>query len=211
LINQLPVGAYFTEMPRNTHRCEWSACIPSGCVSLYAPARACCGSSSQLDLSMMHRTAISAIVIGAACLHNAAAAAAGVMPVVQCDAATLEGCATGLACAREDEHWAQCVNCSAEQFALDCPYFWNANLTAAAEEICGQTCLGQRGSQCVSIGCDASRNLTCVSSSETWSQCVDCEASTFQEDCGWWSEEMIAAAETTCSTICHAHSLIRLL
>merc|ERR1719436_1705356 len=158
---------------------------------------------------MMQRAALCAVVAGTACLHSAAAEAVAQTAVVQCNASTLEGCPGGLSCARRDEHWAQCVDCSAEQFALDCPYFWNANLTTAAEEICGQTCLGRRGSQCVTIACDASKNLTCVSSSETWSQCVDCEATAFHEDCGYWSEELLAAAETACSSTCH--SRIRLL
>mmetsp|Transcript_49444 Transcript_49444/g.124524 ORF Transcript_49444/g.124524 Transcript_49444/m.124524 type:complete len:159 (-) Transcript_49444:189-665(-) len=158
---------------------------------------------------MMRRAALCSIIFGAACLSSAAATAAAETAVVQCNASTLEGCPEGLSCAKKDEHWAQCVNCSVDQFVLDCPYFWDANLTAAAEDVCGQTCLGHRGSQCVSIACDASKNLTCVSSSETWSQCVDCEASAFHEDCGSWSEELLAEAETACSATCH--SRIRLL
>mmetsp|Transcript_171196 Transcript_171196/g.548819 ORF Transcript_171196/g.548819 Transcript_171196/m.548819 type:complete len:112 (+) Transcript_171196:122-457(+) len=90
-------------------------------------------------------------------------------------------------------------------------YLWHVNLTASAEETCGRLCLGERNGQCVSIGCnpDPSKHLRCVGSSATWSQCVDCSPDSFQQDCGYWAEALLGAAQAACSTSCIAR--LRLL
>jgi len=128
-----------------------------------------------------------------------------------CDPATLTGCPAGLSCVKKDDHWAQCVDCAPERFALECPFLWDADFIAAAEETCGRKCLGERNNQCVSIDCnpDPSKNLTCVSSHGKWSQCVDCSPAAFLQDCGHWSKKLLVAAEAACSTRCSAR--LRLL
>jgi len=145
-----------------------------------------------------------ALTAGAGLCLAALARAEDAYSVQQCDPATLKGCGEGSVCAKKDDDWAQCVTCDPEQFQHDCPYLWHESLTAAAEAGCGLTCLGQRNSQCVSIGCDPdpAKTLTCVSSSDEWSQCVDCSDAAFSEDCGHWSSELLGAAEVACNAKC---------
>jgi len=127
-------------------------------------------------------------------------------PVIQCDAEKEEsGCPAPLVCAAGSDGWAQCVNCTAAQFLLDCPY-WDAEVIASANTACSLTCVGHRNSQCVSIDCGEAQGLTCVSASDTWAQCVACTGEAYQADCGYWSDEMAAAAAAKCETECHSRT-----
>mmetsp|Transcript_6859 Transcript_6859/g.19252 ORF Transcript_6859/g.19252 Transcript_6859/m.19252 type:complete len:163 (+) Transcript_6859:89-577(+) len=128
---------------------------------------------------------------------------------IKCDPETLEGCPEGLTCVTGgSKDWAQCVDCEPQQFAWDCPYLWHKDLTSSAEDACGFPCLGDRSSQCVTIPCNTqiNQNLKCVEESEEWRQCVDCTDARFQEDCGYWSEKLSAAAEAACNAVCHSRT-----
>ena len=123
---------------------------------------------------------------------NATMATAGTDPCTgdsDCDGSEI--------CVDVNANWAQCVDCTNFEYA--CP-FWDADLLAAASEACVMNCPGV---QCTDdLPCYGSK-VDCVPKADnTWSQCVDCHTSQFEEDCQKLDTDMRAAAVLDCGKNC---------
>ena len=105
-------------------------------------------------------------------------------------------------CAEQaDGNYAQCVSCSADDFAHACP-FWAAPFLKAAELRCGQDCARLSRNtmadlQCNSDAeCSAPKSRCVVQADGEYAQCVSCYPAAFQDDCSYWEETaFLPAAE----------------
>ena len=103
-----------------------------------------------------------------------------------------------------DGNYAQCVSCSADDFAHACP-FWDARFLRAAESRCGQDCARLSRStiadlQCSSDAeCSAPKSRCVVQADGEYAQCVSCYPAAFQDDCSYWEETaFLPSAEEVC-------------
>uniref|UniRef100_A0A7S0A998 Uncharacterized protein n=1 Tax=Pyrodinium bahamense TaxID=73915 RepID=A0A7S0A998_9DINO len=133
--------------------------------------------------------------------------------------ATSAPCISGLTCVTKgDGTWSQCIDCSSAQFPYDCEW-WDNELRAAAVEACSMPCdakpvviktLKQDQGPCHASAAKCDSGLTCVTQADGyWSQCIDCASTSFPYACGYWSPQLLSAAEAACSAACPAPALLQ--
>ena len=115
-------------------------------------------------------------------------------------------CADPLVCVTQaDGFWDGCVDCSEDAFDQQCKY-WEEDFKAAAEDACGLTCPAAKKAP-KDDGCktddDCNGALQCVTQADGfYSTCIDCGADSFVDQCQYWSEAIVTAAEATCAVDC---------
>jgi len=121
---------------------------------------------------------------------------------------TDDDCSGDLKCAVQDDgYYAQCVDCTPDQFSVDCPY-WSDALLEAAEETCGiDNCTkpDPPTAECATDDdCDGETNDCIVQADGLWAQCIDCgmNQTEFSSECVFWSQPIIDAAEARCEMSC---------
>merc|ERR1712046_401180 len=105
---------------------------------------------------------------------------------------------------QSDGYYAQCINCNETDFLNEC-VFWSSDMRTAAEEVCDLSCYNTtacvaENMQCGGNGWEGSTTccdeMDCVAQSDGyWAQCIDCNEEEFQDQCVFWSSELLAAAE----------------
>jgi len=134
-------------------------------------------------------------------------------------------CSGSKTCVRTNGYASQCIDCSNNAFFTSCDY-WGDDVKSAAEGACGKVCdlvptseptvtrtpaptgnpcnltsFYQAGVECCSDS-DCNSGKTCITQSIYVAECKDCTKDVFLEDCEYWSDAFVEAAEDTCGHTC---------
>jgi hypothetical protein len=109
-------------------------------------------------------------------------------------------CPADQTCVHESQYYAQCVDCNATVFATQCAYY-SVQFLVKAMEVCKINKCGTRCPHHVDTDCTAPQRCA-VQAGGVWSQCVDCNATLFDEQCKYWSAPIRTAAEAICKETC---------
>jgi len=117
-----------------------------------------------------------------------------------------EDCDGETVCAiQSDGNFAQCIDCSEPNFDNSCG-FWTSDILTAAESKCGETC-PPSATKKDDLDCNADADCdgddVCVIQSDGfYAQCISCEPTSFENSCGFWTDDITAAAEAKCQLTC---------
>jgi len=101
---------------------------------------------------------------------------------------------------QSDGNYAQCVDCDETSFQNSCSY-WGTELLAEAQEKCDLTCapVAPVGLACESDADCPDSSSTCVIQADgDYAQCISCDASDYQENCGSYTGAFKKAAAKAC-------------
>ena len=112
---------------------------------------------------------------------------------------TTDDCPGAQLCVEDNPNYSQCVDCS--NFKYSCGYY-DESLQLNAEKACQLNCPNTT-IPCNNITAPCYEEATCVSKADgSWSQCIKCEKSAFEDSCAAWDDDLRAAAIQTCDENC---------
>ena len=97
-------------------------------------------------------------------------------------------------------HWLAITHTCAQAFATQCTYY-STQFLVKAMEVCKIDRCGTRCPHHLDDDCDVGLHCA-VQADGYWSQCVDCNATTYKASCKYWSPKIRAAADKVCHEQC---------